>query len=81
MKKKLSDFTIEDLKREAKTRKFLFGIFLGIILFTLGISIYEFFHNETTVTSYISLFLILFLPVMWRQYSNAARETKRREAF
>lgn len=81
MKKKLSDFTIEDLKKAAKGRLLLFGIFLVIMSFTLGISIYGFVHNETTLTSYIPLFLILFLPVMWKQYSTVARELKKREAI
>ena len=81
MKKKLSDFTIEDLKKAAKGRLLLFGIFLVIMSFTLGISIYGFLHNETTLTSYIPLFLILFLPVMWKQYSTVARELKKREAI
>ena len=78
MKKDLTTLSNEELIKESKNRRFIFGIFLGLILVMIVASIISIFKEKIGVSTYVPIALLPLLIIFWNSFNEVKKEMKLR---
>ena len=74
MKKDLTTLSNEELIKESKNRRFIFGIFLGLILVMIVASIISIFKEKIGVSTYVPIAFLPILIIFWNTFNKAKKE-------
>ncbi len=79
MEEKLSELSIDKLKKKLKDTKSLFGVFIGIMIVTLLISIFDYVSNKRFNPVLISTLSTVFFAIyIYQQMKKISAEIKLR---
>lgn len=78
MKKDLTTLSNEELIKESKNRRFIFGIFLGLILVMIVASIISIFKEKIGASTYVPIAFLPLLIIFWNSFNEVKKEMKLR---
>lgn len=78
MKKDLTTLSNEELIKESKNRRFIFGIFLGLILVMIVASIISIFKEKIGASTYVPIVFLPLLIIFWNSFNEVKKEMKLR---
>lgn len=78
MKKNLQDLSNEELLKEAKNRKFLFGVYLGIIIVMIVSGIITTIKQGVNTFTFLPFAFLGVAMIFWSNYDKVRKELKSR---
>lgn len=74
MEKDLTTLTNEELIKEYKNRRFIFGIFIGMVLVMVIASIISILKEKIGASTYVPIAFLPLLIIFWNTFNKAKKE-------
>ena len=74
MEKDLTTLTNEELIKEYKNRRFIFGIFIGMVLVMVIASIINILKEKIGASTYVPIAFLPLLIIFWNTFNKAKKE-------
>lgn len=78
MKKNLQELSNEEILKEAKKTKFAFGIYIGLAIVVIFISVMQIIENEIKPITFLPLCFLPIAIITWKSHKTIEKEVKSR---
>lgn len=78
MKKNLQELSNEELLKEAKTRRFFFGVYLGLVIVMVVSAIITTLEKGVNTFTFLPIAFLGIAMIFWSNYDKVRKELKSR---